>query len=292
MPKRSVAEQVPSVTELDRGSWSWEKVWTTDTIRPVIRFPSIPPGEPLAVSATLFVTYAKCPDQALGRLRGIYPEESRASFKGGLAHRVFARHLTGGAISEVDFAKVCREEIGAGMNPKLGALGLRPSQLRNVIQEVGDLYGKFKALSTDGFRTSEVFVEVEPQPDLTLRGSIDAVFDDAGGVRLVDWKTGGLYEVDKQLSFYSLLWAMDQNALPAQVEAVSIGSGERVTTVPTVDEVEATASIVASMVTDLRAAFAAGCEQVERVGGPWCRFCALLDSCSEGAAAVRVGDAG
>ncbi len=258
----------------------------------MIKFPSIPRGEPLAVSATLFVTYAKCPDQALGRLRGAYPEESKASFTGGLAHRVFARHLTGGAIGETDFGQVCREEIGASMNPKLGALGLKPSQLRNVIHEVGDLYEKFKALSVDGFRTSEVFVEVEPQPDVKLRGSIDAVFDDAGGVRLVDWKTGGLYEVEKQLSFYSLLWAIDRASLPVRVEAVSIGSGERVATVPTVAEVEATASEVATMVGDFRAAFAAGREQIDRVGGPWCRFCPLLDSCGEGAAAVRVADAG
>jgi hypothetical protein len=244
------------------------------------------------VSATLFVTYTKCPDQALGRLRGFYPPESRASFKGGLAHRIFARHLNDGVIGSSAFEKVCRQEIGSGMNPKLGALGLKPSQLSGVIKEVGDLYDRFKALSGAGFRASEVFVEVEPAADLKLRGSIDAVFDDEDGVRLIDWKTGGLYEVEQQLGFYAMLWAMDRGELPSRVEAVSIGSGERITAVPDLGGVRSTAAAVASMVGEVRRTFATGADQLERVGGPWCRFCAQLDSCSEGAAAVRVADAG
>jgi hypothetical protein len=258
----------------------------------VIEFPSVPPGEPLVVSATLFVTYSKCPDQALGRLRGIYPPESTASFKGGLAHRVFSRHLTSGAIGSSDFESVCRQEIGSGMNPKLGALGLKPSQLSSIIREVGDLYDRFKALSSEGFRSSEVYVEVVPATDVKLRGSIDAVFDDEDGVRLIDWKTGGLYQVEQQLGFYAMLWAMDRGELPSRVEAVSIGSGERITAVPDLSGVQSTAAEVATMVGEVRRAFAVGGNQLERIGGPWCRFCAQLDSCSEGAAAVRVADAG
>jgi hypothetical protein len=258
----------------------------------VIDFPPVPPGEPIAVSATLYMTYSRCPDQALGRLRGIYPEESKAAFKGGLAHRVFARHLTNGSISNEDFDRVCKEEIGAGLNPKLGALGLRPSQLGAVIKEVGDLYEGFKALSARGFRVAELFVELEPAEGLKLRGSIDAVFDDPDGIRLVDWKTGGLYETEQQLGFYSMLWAMDTGELPARIEAVSIGSGERITAVPTIAAITATAEEVAALVDALRRAFASGQEQVERVAGPWCRFCPQLDGCSEGSAAVKVADAG
>ncbi len=258
----------------------------------MIEFPPVAPGEPLVVSATLFVTYGKCPDQALGRLRGIFPAESRASFKGGLAHRIFARHLSAGAIADEDFSQVCREEIGAAMNPKLGSLGLKPSQLGTVIQEVGDLYRRFKALSAEGFRSAEVLLEVEPAPDLTLRGSIDAVFADELGPRLVDWKTGGLYEVEMQLGFYSLLWTLGHGALPGRVEAVSIGSGERVTAVPSADSVAAVAIEVADLASELRRAFATGSDQLIRRAGPWCRYCAQLDGCAEGAAAVRVGEAG
>ena len=244
------------------------------------------------MSATLYVSYSRCPDQALARLRGLYPPESRASFKGGLAHRVFARHLSAGGIGASEFDRVCREEIGAAMNPKLGAVGLKPSELGAVIKEVGDLYQKFKTLSGEGFRASEVRVEVEAAPGLTLRGSIDAVFDHDGGIRLVDWKTGGLYEAEQQLSFYSLLWAMERQALPNTVEAVSIGSGERFVFHPTHADVERTARAVAHLVAAAREAFDIDDSQLERIAGPWCRYCAQLDQCPEGAAATRIGDAG
>ncbi|MDJ0923835.1 MAG: PD-(D/E)XK nuclease family protein [Acidimicrobiia bacterium] len=258
----------------------------------MIEFPEVPPGEPLVVSATLFTTYGKCPDQALGRMRGLYPPESTASFKGGLAHRVFARHLSHGPIDGEAFDLVCREEIGSGMNPKLASLGLRPSQLSGVIKEVGDLYQRFKTLSSDGFRETETLVEVEPAEDLMLRGSIDAVFDDETGVRLVDWKTGGLYDVELQLDFYAMLWALDKGTLPGRVEAVSIGSGERVGSTPTEASVTGTAATTAELVRELRNAFAAAEDHLDRYAGPWCRYCALLDGCSEGAAAAKVVDAG
>ena len=262
------------------------------TIGVVIDFPPVPAGDPLVVSASLFMTYAKCPDQALGRLRGFFPEESMASFRGGLAHRVFARHLADGLIPGDEFEQVCREEIGSSMNPKLGSLGLRPSQLRGVIKEVGDLYDRFKVLSSEGFRVSESFIEIDPTPDLTLRGSIDAIFDDPTGVRLVDWKTGGLYEVEEQLGFYAMLWTLDTGELPERVEAVSISSGERIGSVPTRESVVETAWATAELVGEIRAAFSAATPQLERLAGPWCRYCALLHECSEGAAAVRVSDAG
>jgi len=263
-----------------------------DTIRVVIEFPEVPPGEPLVVSATLYVTYTRCPDQALGRLRGLYPPESPASFKGGLAHRIFARHLRSGEITSFDFEQVCREEIGTGMNAKLGALGMRPSQLRATIKEVGHLYERFKVLSAEGFDAAEVLVEVQPDEDLMLRGSIDAIFGDPDGVRLIDWKTGSLFETEQQLGFYAMLWALDTGNLPARVEAVSIGSGERLTAVPTEDTINATAAAVADLVRKVRSAFATGADQMDRIAGPWCRYCALLASCSEGAAAVQIADAG
>jgi hypothetical protein len=255
----------------------------------LMRFPPIVPGDPISVSATLFMTFARCPDQALGRLHGVFPEESTVSFKGGLAHRVFARHLVRGPIPDVGVEQACREEIGAGLNPKLSALGLRPSQLAGVISEVGDLYQRFKALSTEGFRAPEVFIEVEPESGVRLRGSIDAVFDDADGVRLVDWKTGGLYETEQQLGFYAMLWALDRDEVPVRVEAVSVGSGERLGFEPTESTISQTANEVAGMINQLRGSFARGIEQLERVAGPWCSYCPLLESCPEGVAAVRLG---
>ncbi len=256
----------------------------------MIEFPDVAPGGQVTVSATLYMTYERCPNQALGRLHGLYPEESRASFKGGLAHRVFARHLGNGPIKKEDLDQVCKEEIGSALNPKLGSLGMKPSELRSVIQEVGDLYDRFKKLSSEGFRSAECFIEFEPSAGVTLRGSVDAVFDDDAGVRLVDWKTGGLYETEQQLGFYALLWTLDRGELPARVEAVSVGSGERLTAVPSLDSVNETAATVAAMVTHLRSVLGVDTD-IERIGGPWCRYCPQLDDCIEGSAAVRLADA-
>lgn len=255
---------------------------------PPMDFPPVVPGDEINVSATLYMTYTRCPDQALGRLRGFYPEESVVSFRGGLAHRVFARHLGSGPIPDADLDRVCKEEIGTALNPKLGALGLRPSQLASVIREVGDLYQRFKTLSSQGFRASEVLIEVEPATGVILRGSVDAIFDDEDGVRLVDWKTGGLYETEHQLAFYTLLWALGHGELPARVEAVSVGSGERFESTPSKAGVTETASLVATMISELRESLSKRIEHLARVAGPWCAYCPLLDSCPEGNAAMRI----
>ena len=55
-----------------------------DSNVPVV-FPRVRPGDDIVVSATTFVSYERCPEQALGRLRGVYGPESRRSFTGGLA---------------------------------------------------------------------------------------------------------------------------------------------------------------------------------------------------------------
>jgi hypothetical protein len=161
-----------------------------------------------------------------------------------------------------------------------------------MIQEVSDLYTKFKVLSTGGFSAAEVLVQVEPQPDLVLRGSIDAVFAEEDGVRLVDWKTGGLYETEQQLGFYAMLWALAKGRLPVAVEAVSIGSGERVSSGPSAEDIATTAQEVADLATVMRTTFDQNREQIDRIAGPWCRYCPQLDTCREGAAAVKVIDSG
>jgi hypothetical protein len=248
----------------------------------------VPPGEDLVISATTYVSFDRCPEQAAGRMRGVYGPESRVSFVGGLAHRIFARHLSGGPISPEEFESACREEIGGGMNAKLGALGLKPSALAGVIEEVGQLYDRFKGMGTEGFEGAEVALEATPAEGVILRGRIDAVFDEGdAGVRLVDWKTGGLGDPGVQLAFYALLWAMDRGEIPGKVEAVSVGSGERVDDVPTRAGVEETAAKTAKMVAVLREAFTDG-RSLDRVAGPWCRWCPLLDECAEGQATTKL----
>jgi hypothetical protein len=258
------------------------------TLPDPVSFPPVEPGEDLVVSATTFVSFERCPDQAAARLRGIYGAESRSSFVGGLAHRIFARHLRDGPIPDGGLESACREEIGGGMNAKLGSLGMKPSELSGVIREVAGLYQRFKSLGVDGFEGAEVFLEVVPSDGVTLRGSVDAVFGGGQeGTRLVDWKTGGLESSDRQLAFYAMLWALEKGEPPGVVEAVSVATGERIREVPTRAGIEETAAKVASMISRLRTAWSQG-EDLARIAGPWCSWCPLLEECAEGQAATAI----
>ena len=271
----------------DECSWS-ETVVRRRYHHPVIGFPEVIPGEKIRVSASSYVSFQECPERAAAHFRGIYGPDTRASFSGGLAHRVFARHLTSGEIPAGDFEQACREEIGSSnLNFKLPALGLKPSELGRVIEEVGLLYERFKRLPEEGFQGAEVSFTLTPAADVELVGRVDAIFDGPGGVRLVDWKTGELGEVVSQLGFYALLWALDRDELPGRVEAVSVASGERYAEVPHAADVEATARSVATMINELRQAWSEASD-LERRGGPWCRFCPVLEGCGEGAAAVDI----
>jgi hypothetical protein len=257
---------------------------------PVIDFPPVVPGDPVRISASTFVTYTQCPAAADARMRGVFGPDSRASFSGGLAHRVFARHLGQGSIEPEGFHQVCREEIGSSsLNLKMAGLGLgKPSTLAPLIDEVQALYQRFRSVPLEGFVGAEVELAVEPAEGVSLVGKVDAVFDDGHGPRLVDWKTGELGDPLVQLQFYGLLWALQEEELPGRLEAVSVRTGERSSTVPTLAELKEVALTVAGMVTRLRTAWASGVA-LELCGGPWCRYCPLLEGCGEGAAAVGLG---
>ena len=257
----------------------------------VVTFPDVVDGDAIRVSATTYVTYKKCPGQANARLQGVFGPDSRASFLGSLAHRMFSRHLTAGPIASEEFVQACREEIGgSALNHKLGPLELKPSILASMIEEVRGLYERFTRLPTEGFEGSEVSISREPVSGVELVGSVDAVYrEDLGGHRLVDWKTGDLGEPEDQLLFYALLWALEKDELPAYVEAVSVRTGERYRTVPSTADVNRVAMEVGGLVDDLRRAWASGTEPV-RHGGPWCRYCPLLEDCAEGKAAGALLD--
>lgn len=254
----------------------------------VIVFPQIVPGDDVRVSASTFVAYRECADYAKSRLEGVWGPESVPAFKGGLAHHVFARHLKSGPIAADELERVCREEIGASnLNYKMGPLSMRPSDLGRIISEVGALYDRFRRFPSDGFEGAEVRLEAEPVEGVSLVGSVDAVFSDDSGTRLVDWKTGDLGDVSEQLHFYAMLWTFDRDEPPSKVEAVSVKTGERLIERPTSETLTRTAEQVADMVNTLRRAWS---EQrgIERRGGPWCRYCGLLDTCAEGRAASEL----
>jgi hypothetical protein len=257
----------------------------------VLTLDEVPEGDAFGVSATLFVTYLRCPQQALARLQGVYGRPSRASFKGALTHRIIARHIDRGAIDPAEFAMVCRQETGAKLNAQLADVGLRPSEFGAVVEEVSELYKRFAALSLDGLEASEMSFEDTVAEGVTLRGRIDAVFDGPEGTRIVDWKTGAHLgdDVAAQLGFYALAWSKRNGVPPAVTEAMSLATGEKLVHEPTVDDIAQLEHDVASMIGVLRVAMRDG-RELDRTAGPHCRWCPLLDSCSEGAAAIEILD--
>jgi len=251
-----------------------------------VHIPPVIEGDPLRVSASGYVTWKQCPERAAARYRGIFGKPSRPGFKGTLAHQIFRRHLTKGPISEEEFSQACREEIGSsGLSQQMGELGLRPSDVREIIGEVQSLYRRFVAFPEDGFEGAEVELSYETEPDLELYGRIDAVYrPEEGGHRLVDWKTGELGDPNDQLLFYGLLWALAKGELPVEVVAVSVATGERFERGPERADLERVAGEVADLVNAMRRSWAEGSE-LERRAGPWCRYCPILEECPEGQAA-------
>lgn len=250
-------------------------------------------GDDIRVSATSYLAFKRCPASANARYQGIYGADSRPSFTGSLAHRIFSRHLSSGQIASEDFIQACREEIGgSGLVNKMSGLELKPSVLAGVIEEVRGLYERFTKFPQDGFAGTEVEMRLAPAPGVELVGTVDAIYqEELGGFRLVDWKTGELGEVEEQLMFYALLWALDREEVPAHVEAVSVRTGERYTTVPSSADVLSAASDVSEMVDVLRRVWRSAGE-FERSGGPWCRYCPILDGCNEGAATIKILNSG
>lgn len=250
-------------------------------------------GDDVTVSATSYLSFKRCPALANARYQGIYGPDSRPGFTGSLAHRIFSRHLSAGAIAPEDFVQACREEIGgSSLVNKMGGLELKPSVLAGVIEEVRGLYERFTKFPQDGFEGTEVELKLHPASGVELVGTVDAIYkEDLGGHRLVDWKTGELGEVQDQLIFYALLWALDRGEVPAYVEAVSVRTGERFHTVPSTADVASAAADVAEMVDVLRRLWATGGD-FERRGGPWCRFCPILEGCREGEATIKILSSG
>lgn len=242
------------------------------------------------VSATLFVTYIDCPQQALARVDGIYPQNTKAMFRGSLAHRIFALHLTEGPIAPGSFSAVCREQVGMHLAASMASLSLKPSEFRAITAEVEELYDRFRSVSIEGFDGAEVVIDAETEGGTIIRGRIDAVFVEDGEVRIVDWKTGSyLDKALRQLEFYAMAWFEDKGELPVTVEALSLKTGERRVSHPTDSTVAATRTVVSEMVDAIRRAIEEETE-LPRTAGPHCQWCPILQGCDEGATALKILD--
>lgn len=242
------------------------------------------PVESLRISASGYTAYRDCPALFGARLDGKFGADSIASFKGRLAHAVFARHLESGDIADHEFEGVCRREIGGStLNYRMVDLGLGIAAMRETIAEVGEMYQRFKKYPTEGFAGAEVHIEHDFRPGVTILGRIDAIYDEDGSVRIVDWKSGELGEAEHQLRFYSLLWTLSKGKMPGAVEAFSVRTGESYRERPDQQSVDAVADEIDALVADVRSG-----EALERRPGMYCRFCPILSECSEGQAAQRV----
>lgn len=259
----------------------------------MIEFPPPIAGEPVRISATLLTTYLRCGGEAEGRLKGVFAPDSVASFTGALLHRVLRRHLEEGPIPIEEIPHVCRQEIGQGrLSTKMNAVGLSaPSRLAPLFAEIGEKYERFQAYPQEGFSAAERLIEVEPAVGVTLVGKIDAIFDDDDGLRLVDWKSGGLGSPRRQLGFYALLWTLETGEAPAGIEVVSLGTGERHRETVTAEWMNEVAATVSEFVTVIRTMWVTG-ESLALSAGPWCRYCPLSDDCPEGRVALQLLDGG
>lgn len=170
----------------------------------------------------------------------------------------------------------------------MASLSMKPSEFRAMTADIEQFYETFKRLPASGFDGAEVEIDCEPAEGVRLKGRVDAVFADENGIRIVDWKTGSfLDDAEPQLEFYAMAWFLANDQLPAQMEAISLRTGEKRTTTPTVEGVRNTEARVAGMIEDLRTAMTNRSE-LPRTAGPHCRWCPLLDDCSEGTDALRV----
>ncbi len=253
----------------------------------MVDLPVLASGDEISVSASSYVLWRQCPQQALARFSGVYGADSLPAFRGSLAHAIFARHLGDGPIAPESFDVACKQAIGgSNLNFKVKSLNLKPSMVQGVIEEVGGLYDRFKLMPTDGFEGAERLVKAHLGGDVSVVGRIDAVYRDADGVRLVDWKTGNLGDVELQLTFYALLWMLETDEIPDQIEAYSVQTGEHERYTPTEADVQSLLDDVVQMVADVRSAWASG-EELERRAGPWCQYCPLFEDCGEGKASQR-----
>lgn len=258
----------------------------------VIEVPDFAEGPPISISASSFVKYRQCPQKGLAHHRGIYGEQSRAGWIGQLVHRLIARDLSAGDLSDIPLAELeqaAREEIGSThLNYDLGLSVGKPSDIRRAIAEAVESFREFQQLPRPDFDDVEVVISVDAGADVTLKGVIDGVESTDAGKRLVDWKSGPVRpEAEMQLRFYALLWMLEHREMPAAAEAVSIKTGERVGYEIGAASLQELLELIAELVSSVRKALQDGSD-LGLESGPWCRHCPLLDTCTEGQSAVSV----
>lgn len=235
--------------------------------------------EQINVSASLYTTWKKCPVQARGRLDGHYQPDTIDTFRGLLAHRIFARHINQGPIPVTEFALACKQEIGSSnLNWKMRDLGISGRQLEGIILVVSDLYARFRTVAKR-FHPVKAEIHLEaPFGDHKLVGRIDA---ESSVGQLIDWKTGELGDAADQLRFYATLHRYATGAWPSSTLAVSVTTGEVHS-----EWIDPRKDDLTFELTEMIAELLEGA--VTETPGPWCQWCPLLETCEPGTRALTL----
>ena len=131
----------------------------------------------------------------------------------------------------------------------------------------------------------EMGVSTELPTGLSLRGYIDRVdISPTGLVRLVDYKTGRSpgagFEAKAlfQMRFYALLWWRTADQIPARLELLYFGDGQRISYEPTEDELRATERKIVALSDAIARAATHG---FTATPSALCNWCSFQDACPE-----------
>ncbi|PVZ03689.1 RecB family exonuclease [Actinomycetospora cinnamomea] len=241
------------------------------------------PTRPLALSPSRAADFRRC--ALLYRFRAIdrLPETpSPAALRGTVVHAVLERlHALEPADRGPATARGLAAEVLDGLAPDERALlGADPG--------VEALLVRYHALEDPRAVVSEgreLLVEAElagPDGSTPLRGVLDRLDAHAGGLTVVDYKSGAAPPVRRELRalfgvrFYALLLARTRGVVPT-VRLLQLGDATTLTLRPTADELERFASVLRAVWSAIRRAAPTG--DFRPRPGPGCASCAFRALC-------------
>ena len=255
---------------------------------------------PTSLSPSRANDFMTCP--LLYRLRVIdkLPERpSAAALRGTLVHAALEELFTVPAVQRTtDTASTLiaqhweRLRVEAPEDAEILAEGLtvdEPTEVANAviapIQRLLDAYFTLEDPRRVEPHALEMGVSTELPSGLALRGYIDRVdVSPTGLVRLVDYKTGRSpgagFEAKAmfQMRFYALLWWRTSGQVPARLDLLYFGDGQRISYEPAEDELLATERKITALSDAISRAATQGFPATPSALCSWCSF---QDACPE-----------
>ena len=195
-----------------------------------------------ALSPSRAADFKQCPLLYRFRVVDRLPEQrSPAQVRGIVVHAVLERLFSLPASERLPArAHGLLAEVAAELTPEDRALLDEADAARLV-----DAYFTMEDPTRLSPQACEVFLEAELDSGLGLRGYVDRLdVDAAGGLRIVDYKTGtaprAVFEARAlfQLKFYALVLLRSRGVLPRQLRLMYLGDGESLGLQPGREELE------------------------------------------------------